>query len=468
MKIPMTGAFKRRLSRQPCSVVVGLSLLMLLPAHATDDASKRWVHGSWVNVRSSDASDSAVIAHVTSNTAVTLISQKDKSCEIAWGKGQRGFVACKLLGERLLSLAEVTTGSVGDKEHPQYSPPRAFWIAPSMAALFSAGRYFQQTLLTPQQLERENGHDHGQQIIRTDAPPPLTRYPVPEFEAMKAELGKGLIASADLNPPLLNCRQMQDAKVLQSSKGLTELQYPDAQHYPHVYMSVSDCRVEELPHLRLPQIRPSLFKSAKELAPGSAAPERLSANFGIVERGRVTGTPKWEWDYDMLRYTGAWDIGKYALTLERPVIEHVIGRTGLVGAYRWTPTLTETPFGPGGRCYEGLRNKRMGKTLLPGYPGIKDELMWFQAPAALPFQKAKIATRTERVPTPSNADGSVSKVAIYEIDLNGDAVPDFVQWDVWGTPMITGPNPLLKLRQVFANIGGEWYPFEQDSYGECT
>lgn len=462
--------------RRTAQLAVAAFSLCAAVAHANNE-TKRWVHGSWVNVRSTAAADGPVIDHVITNTLVLLRAENGKSCEISWDKGgktARGFVPCKLLGDRALRLAEVANETYRDgKANPQYSPPRAFWVAPSMDALFWAGAHFGKTLLSQQQQELERGAS-----ANPGAPPPkLVRYPVPEFDAMKAVLANGIVAPADRDPPLLTCRQMQEARRAQQpdntpavTRGYPEWSYPGLENFPHAYPMASDCRVPELPRLKLPDTKPSLFRNSKELAPGNADIERLGAHFGIVERGRTVGAPKWELDYDAMRYTGAWDIGKYELTLDKPLVEHVIGRTGLVGAYQWTSQVRETPFGPSGTCAEGLRNRRMGKQVLPGYPTIKDALMWFQAPAALPFKKAVVKSRVERVPDSARTDNGIGikRVAIYEIDLNGDGIPDFVQWDIWGTPEISGPDPLLTLRVVFVNINGEWYPFESDSYGECT
>jgi hypothetical protein len=459
---------------------IGFAMLVLLglpTLSQADDAVKRWVHGSWVNVRAGAAADSAVIAHVSTNTVVSVMSQNNKSCEISWGNDQHGFIACKFLGEAPLTLAEVANPTSADgtgTANPSYSPPRAFWIAPSMDALFYAGAHFKQSLLTAQQLELENSNGI---VAGSNTPPRLVRYPVPEFEAMKALLAKGIVASAERDPPLLSCAQMQQIKKTVSlgksdkyTNSYPEWNYPHLENFPHVYPMVSDCRVPELPKLQLPQIRPSLFKDSKEIAPGSADIERISAHFGIVERGRVTGMPKWELDYDTMRYTGAWDIGQYELTLEKPLVEHVIGRTGLVGAYQWTQTLRQTPFGPSGGCDSRLRSRGAGKQLLPGYPGIKDTLLWFQSPIALPFQKAKITSRSEVLPeTTKNINGNgIKRAIIYEIDLNGDGIADFVQWDLWASDEITGPEAFLTLRTVFVNINGEWFPFEQDFTAECT
>jgi hypothetical protein len=445
---------------------------LVQPASAQNAQDLRWIHGSWINVRTTAAADAPVAAHLTTNTQVTLKTKSDKACEIAWGEGQRGFVACKLLGERRLTLAELANETLNGKANAQYAPARAFWVAPSMASLFAAGKHFQKTLLSPEQytLETEN----------TDSSKPaprLVRYPVAEFEAMKAELAKGLVASADLNPPLLSCKQLQAvAEKLYKETKPTDPErtsreyYPNMQDFPFAADPPSSCPTSWLRGLRLPAITASVFKSSKEIAPGSAGVERIGAHFAITERGRVLGTPKWEFDYDNMRYTGAWDIGRYQLTLDKPVVEHVIGRTGLVGAYQWTPQATVTPYGPDRGCDSGLRNKRNGKQLLANYPNVKDELVWFQAPAALPFKTAKVTTRNVPVPEASTLpeNGGVRKIIVYEIDLDRDGVADFLQWDIWSKPQISGPDPLISRRMVFVNINGEWYPFDQDSFGECT
>lgn len=443
------------------------------PAHAD---SKRWIHGSWVKVRAAATADGAVVDHLVTNMPVTLLAENGKLCEIGWnrdGSEGRGFVPCRLLGNRALALAEVANETLPDgKPNPQYAPARAFWIAPSMDALFHAGMYFARTLLSPAQFALEQGETEE----RPQAPPRLVRYPVAEFDAMKAAMGKGVVAPADRDPPLLTCAQFLAARAARAAArndGDTlrhrEWIYPNARNYPHTEPMVSDCGVPELPGLRLPTVRPSLFKSAAELLPGSAGTERISAHFGIVERGAAVAGPKWESDGEIMRYTGAWDIGKYQLSLDKPVVEHVIGRTGLMGAYQWTPQVRETPFKALNSCAEGLRNQRSGKQVLPGYPAVKDALIWFQAPAALPFKKAAIKTRIEQGSrAKSGFADTVKRVAIYEVDLDGDGVPDFVQWDMWGKPEISGPDPLLVRREVFVNINGEWYPFDSDSYRECT
>ncbi len=252
----------------------GLAILFLIEAvqlsHASDGGDKRWVHGSWVNVRLNAQIDSTVVTQISTNTPVMVRRSQDKSCEIIWGKDQSGFLPCKLIGDRPLMLGEVASETLSDgKPNSQYSPPRAFWIAPSMDALFSAGAHFQRTLLKADQLEVEEGSGGVGYVGKT--PPRLVRYPVPEFNAMKALLAEGIVAGSDRDPPLLTCQQMQQAKAQQlhtdetgvtQKEGSNEWMYPNLENFPHTYPMVSDCRIPELPKLRLPPVRPSLFKDS--------------------------------------------------------------------------------------------------------------------------------------------------------------------------------------------------------------
>lgn len=441
-----------------------------------DDANKRWVHGSWVNIRESAQPDGKILAQLVTNTPVTLLGQNEKSCEIRWDENQHGFLPCRLLGNAPLRLADTAFESLPPdytRKNPLYSPARSFWIAPSMAGLFDAGKHFQSSLLSAKQYALESGLLENGDCCVGEKPAKLVRYPIPEFEAMKALLNKGIVACPDNAPPLLSCREtrkLRDAHPLLNRYDY--LEYPGwREKYPHASPYVDDCMHHDFPKLALPAIRPSLFKDDKQIAPGSAGIERLSAHFGIVENGRTSGAPKWEFErHGNHHYTGAWDIGKYELKLEKPVIEHVISRNGLIGAYRWQPSLNIKPFGPSDGCQEGFKNTRSGKELLAGTPAVKDALFWFQSTAALPFTKAAITSRTLTPPSSKQADGDVRlyKVVVYEIDLDNDKIPDFVLWDTWTTPQITGPDPLLASRRLFVNINGEWYPFDNDGYGECT
>jgi hypothetical protein len=430
---------------------------ILLPCSAS--TAEKWVHGSWVNVRETVETQSVVIEHVTTNTKVDVVAEQGKTCEIVWGEAKRGFVPCGLLGEKALTLKEVMVGwdyyrleSLEEslKRNPNYSPVRAFWIAPSAEALFAVGEYFEQTLLsrTQQNLEhgrKENGEDYcpdspGTCYPADFKPPKLVRYPVPEFEAMKALLAQGIVVAAPTEyPPLLTCQQ-----ILTDERDNDHSWHIFSMKGPHI--SVTEACNYGGWELFLPTIRPSFFKNNKDILPGNVDIEQISFHFGIVERGRVTRTPSWKLGYcGQGYYSGAWDIGRYELTLDKPVVEHVIGRNGQVGAYQWTQQqhsdeewliCDSTP----------LLWQRRGKTLLSG-TAIKDAdaLFWFQTPAALPFQNVKISQRT--------LDKELFN-EVYEIDFDSDGIVDFVYLE----------NRAVEMRLVIVNINGEWFPFEWDEH----
>lgn len=430
-----------------CTFALAILATTAIEARASEIEVTRWVQGSWVNVRATSTSAGSIVTQLPANTEVRLRAPSDKVCEIAWGEDGQGFIPCKFLGDKPLALADVALPYLPNSNtpNPQHSPARAFWIAPSMAALFDAGKHFQSKMLSEKQRNLENGlREDGQCCLSfEEKPPTLVRYPIPEFEAMKAVLAKGVVAPPNLDPTWPNCHE------------------------------ATDCSIAEVPKLVLPPAKPSYFVEASDILPASASIEQISAHFRIVERGRAFSSPKWELDYDSYRYTGAWDIGRYELTLDQPVFENVIGRTGLVGAYRWVPRLRITPNGPSARCDEGLRNKRLAEELMPDYPSVADELLLFRSTKPLPMKRVKIKSRRidESQFKPKQAEGhpqGMRRASVYEIDLDGDGMPDLVQWDVWGAPELSGPNPLITSRTVFANINGKWYLFDTDSYGECT
>jgi hypothetical protein len=445
-------------------------------------AAEMWVWGSWVNVRESTDAQSTVIDHVTTNTKVDAETREGGMCEIEWDTAEakkHGFVACRLLGGRPLTLEETTNegvlGGLYDREtlaktlrfNPQYSPPRAFWISPSMRALLNAGKYFERTLLSSKQNEQEHGLFEGTE------PPLIVRYPVPEFKAMKALLENGIVAGSSEDPPLLSCMQVQGKEVFATFEEWLQRLYSDS------FDAMDYCYLPENRILALPEIRSSFFKD-KNILPGDARIEQISAHFGITERLRVTGGPYWALShYESTRLIGAWDIGFYDLTLAQPVFEHVISSDGQLGVYEWTPKVSyhdryimqpfSTEPGPGNlagkekagiyyysECKEGsmgFANQRRASKHVAASP-VKDALLWFQSPVVFPLQKAKVATKKPH-----------EDITIHEIDLDHDGIADFVHWYFEDKKAYHYSN---KYRAVFINIDGVWYPFERDYYEVCT
>lgn len=446
-----------------------LILFGLLPL-VSHGVETRWVHGSWVNVRESGLQTSVVRGQVSTNTQVSLLAVADKSCEIETQAKLRGFVPCNLLGTRPLRLSELAYEQINDKPNPQYSPPRAFWVSPSMAALFAAGQHFQRTLLSKKQYNLEIGHlENGACCADTQAKPPaLVRYPVPEFEAMKAVLAQGVIAGKDLDPPLLSCAAAQAAGIDDANYG----GYPQqlAEKHPFIpWIDAFSCRVKSLPALSLPPIRPSLLKSEQDILPASASLEQISGRFNILEKGQTIGAPRWILDYDVMRYNGAWDIGSYHLRLQEPIIEYAVGRNGLIAAYQNTLEQRFTPHDAQTACSGGFSDYRPPKNLLSGYPSIKNPLFSFRVKNQLPINKATIKARSINASAPKNADANAvaySKAVIYEIDLDNDNVADFVQWDL--SQQEEGGNSHVVSHRLFININGVWHPFAREEFEECT
>jgi hypothetical protein len=442
------------------------SLFCLLPSTQllASENSIRWVHGSWVNVRQAADPRRNIIEHVTTNTEVKLIASTGSVCEISWGGNRNGFVPCRLIGDKPLTLADTSRPLLkysDNTPNPHYSPPRTFWLAPSAAALIATGTHFWNILLPTKQRKLERCSDENDVEIsgclQSKTPPKLVRYPVPEFEAMKKLLENGIIASPDMSPPLLSCRQVQQAEIRQLNlPNLSDWQWhaPHRDNHPHAFSVVHDCIVPEAPQLKLPAPRPSFFKDDKHILPGNASLERISAHFGIVERGRVSKPPKWTTDNNDPRYTGAWDIGHFDLRLDKPIVEQVIGVEGTIGAYSWTPRETLAPNGEYADCIEN-QGPRKGKTLLSGYSTVKDALLRFQAPAALGSRKATITQHIEipTVPLPADPNQFTGNVVVDEIDLDGDDAADFVKWNF----------VKHQWHIIFVNLNGQWYPFEVEN-----
>jgi SH3-like domain-containing protein len=84
-------------------------ILLCASGVAAADGAQRWVVGSYVNIRAQAAKDAEVVDHLVANTPVTLLNSNADFCEISWGNNQQGFIACKLLGEQALNLAEIGT-----------------------------------------------------------------------------------------------------------------------------------------------------------------------------------------------------------------------------------------------------------------------------------------------------------------------------------------------------------------------
>jgi hypothetical protein len=184
-----------------------LFVLLALSSFAAESADSRWVHGSWVNVRSAASSKGDVVARLTANTPVTMLTDQGEWCEISAKTPEvHGFMACKLLGNKPLLLSDVGTAPpYGSKADPRYSPTRAFWIAPSVARLGAAAEFFWTTMLSDAQRKAERPDD----LVVMDQRTAPVRFPIPEFDAMKALLQNGIVAAEERRPAIIRWSELK-------------------------------------------------------------------------------------------------------------------------------------------------------------------------------------------------------------------------------------------------------------------
>lgn len=446
------------------------------PLYAAESSSPRWVHGSWVNVRATASPQASVVARVTANTQVNLVSEQGEWCKIALKQPDlQGFIACQLLGKQPLSLSEVGTPPPPGDTDPRYSPTRAFWLAPSVVRLREAGQFFWSTMLSETQRAKEDSSTYGEHpptaagitmpVFDWEQRPQPLRFPIPEFEAMKARLQAGVVAAPERRPAIIRWSALKQAS---PEKGREAFMYSGR------WFEQGALRLMQ--QGKLDPVKPSLFKRVEELAPPSVSAEGLSAQFGIRERVRILSGPKWvHFRHDVPRVVGSWDIGSLEITLENPVIEYVIGRQGLAAAAEWAATDKQDVEVEDG-CTTGFAHAQRAKRRLPDYPQVKDPLVWFYLPKALPYKKAEIKTYARRL-VPETDDRRFSQgsqyrlLVMHEVDLDGDGVTDLSVWEAMGASVMgagTGADDAVMLRVIFVNIGGEWQLLDTDSFGECT
>ena len=426
-----------------------------------------WVQGSWVNLRAAPSAKAPVVSRLIVNTEASLLAEQGDWCEVAAAAQEtRGFMSCKLLGAAPLTLDDIDAKpDANGKLNPRYSPTRAFWLAPSAARLKTAGEHFWSSMLSEAQRSREayEGNQPDMPEFDEAKPPKIVRYPVPEFDAMKALMKEGVIAAPENRPPFIKWEE-----ILQRVR--------DSENDPYASVGVSSLWLYDYARKlalagNITPVRPSFFKRAEELAPRVATIEGLSSQFGITERMRILSGPKWAFfRHDTQRVHGYWDLGSFELTLEKPVVEYVIGRQGLASASQWLP-VEKHDITADGSCEEGMDFALRGKMPLAGYPKVKDPLIWIHTPEALPFKKVAVKRFAKRIP-PSRSElpawqrRDLSLVVMHDIDVDGDGIADLAVWE--GMPAGGGYGAEVATRLVLANIAGEWFLIEASTYTECT
>lgn len=423
----------------------------------------RWINGSWVPLHPQPAADAPALLHVHTNQAVDLLSENGEWCEVRVVEtGEKGYLRCEELGETELSVKSVEMPRIDyDTFNPDYSPTKAFWIDPSVPRLLHAGDDFEMTELPEQQWHVEQGNYFDGPPESYDNREVPDRPVIPEFEAMKAAMTDGIVAGEHSRP-----RFHHWATVQAKARELTNTR----NGFRHDGVYAWGPSIFTLQTAILRPVTPSFFDSSRQLAPAHSGIDALSANFGIVQKIRITGAPKWVWPrHESLMLAGSWDIGAFDQYLTSPVVEHVIGRRGLVGANQW-PASISRDLGEEAEAYcdSGLHLSPRAAEPLPDYPAVKDPLIWFYTAKPLPFKKAKITTHAQR----PYSEG-VSLIVAHEIDIDGDGVADLAAIEQigaerhdWSQGAETTTS--VGLRMFFANVSGDWYLIDLDEFVECT
>ncbi|MCH8621603.1 SH3 domain-containing protein [Undibacterium sp. TS12] len=434
-----------------------------------DTDQLRWVHGSWVNVRARPASKATILTQLPANTQVQLdaAASSQQFCAIRWGEGQQGFVACNLLGTQALRLEDV------DEDSPGRSPARAFWLEPGLRRLLSSGEYFQATMLSEKQKTLETAIPR----FAGERRPPIKRFPIPEFEAMKQRMRDGVIGArmADMKAPapwvelqkLAHAQAQPDKQTLTAATALNINLF-----YPGILVM--------LRQLELPPARPSYFTSLSDIARPLAGPEEISAQFQLSYAIRVLDGPYWT-NYETAGVTlrGWWDIGKLDVFLQTPVQKHVLMLDGKLKSETSIPRYKisdeqsgKDGFRAGGPAtqQEPVKNltQRVGSTTASTEP-----VFYFysksQLSPALPAdfkwtwgqpKELQYDTKTRK-----QLFEQFTKAAVHGADLDGDGVADFALVEAWHVaPFSAFREAAAAYRMIFVNAGGNWYLFDIDRY----
>lgn len=436
---------------------------------------QQWVHGSWVNVRAAPTTEAKVLTQLVVNTPVQVDVARNKNdfCFIAWGDAQTGFIACKLLGDQPLHIDQIGARYLDAQwtPNPQYSPTRAFWLQPSLQRLMDAGNFFWESMLTPAQKEKEEASINSNGA----ALPALIRFPIPEFEAMKARLIEGLIEPRALHiPPPSSWQELKtalakvDVHAKESSPAISRF---------HISF-FNTATLQMLQQIQLPKIAPSFFTSQAEIAPPSATTEALSAQFQIPYAIKINSGAFFYNGGEVgggITKVGVWDIGKYETYLKNPVYKNTLAINGKLSSAQ---SLARTNVNWDGDCHDGFLFGGDAKQSMPikslsSKRASSEPVFHFYTPGPMPTMQAKLSYEPLQTHQPvqhkyGNRSEYFHQGSLAFFDLNQDGIADFAVWEGWRIfypYQNQAPEP--NYRMLFANVNGAWSLFDIDQYYLC-
>ena len=414
----------------------------MLVSQAGIAEERAWIHGSWVNVRSTSSATATVRKQLTTNTEVILLERRDDWCSIRVFKELEGFVLCSLIGSRPLTIQDASG-----------SPARLFWIAPSVGRLILYGS----ELRTGAAYKRMYSKLESDQIARIQ--------PLAEYDAAKRLMEAGVVPSVaaeiDRGSPV-EVKQMMFSNLI-----------PPRPITPSLFHAHGDVVLAS-------------EGDADSLAAVSAA--RISVRVVAPPIGYVARHEGPE----ISGITGFGDIGEAELGFSPSILLYSILPNGLVSASRLTKQTIggEPQSSICGRHFmgtarsidmplgEGFSSAALELKPVSGFPRLGDSILpmaWFATSKPLPKKKVMIKSRVALIPDfqlPKNDHqeqrvfASAAKVVLHEIDLDGDGLTDILIWD---TPSIGDMSGALNVhREWYLNIDGRWYSAGGMDEQECT
>lgn len=422
------------------------------------DANVQYVYGSWVNVRSLPATDASVIDHIIVNTPVRVANDATTNgfCEITYEERKQGYVACRLLGDKPLSLEDIDKPYDASGRNPLYSPTRAFWIQPTVERLFAAGQYFEATKLKPGELdaERKSAKEAGKLTM-------LQRFPIPEYEAMKKRMQQGTmgVLGDDHWPPPEKWQVLKKKAADNLVEGRFTVFFGlERQDY-----------IELIRALELPPTKQSYFRNANQPIPLDVTTETASALFGIPYRAEVKSGPRWippgHYDDDDAYFLlGAWDIGEIESHLVSPALKHTLLRNSKMRTETTDVRRSRFPQSNADSddCHEGFSSGDAGAALSAMSdmkPGQR--LYYFFTKAPLPYDKANVIRSKNKF-----SAARFTEAETFRFDIDHDGIDDIFVWEGTGISrsQLFTPISAPYFRMFFFNIDGEWFLFGIDEF----
>lgn len=427
--------------------------------------SEVYVSASRVNLREAATTGSAVLAKPVTNSAAKLTSKNGDWCKVTMLSDQtRGFVACKWLTAKPLSLdwveSQLSRVQADKTLDPQVKAAsliewaaRAFWIAPTLSRWAFAGKSLEDALIDDK-LRNQQWNEMR-----------AVRFKVPGFEAMKQRLAHGIVVDANS----IRTAQGQSLDIVAQhiepvKSALTRIDFPAAKPS---FFSANDILVV-LPAERFGSMD---YPTAIQLI------DALSATNQSTFHAVVTGGAEYVlndgahypiddagWHFRkvvgaMDEITGIWDVGGLDVTFDQQSMLNGVTANG-------APKLQMVKK-------VGLH---IGYDSPCSYSPTSVNIQSYPVQGAFPPDKALVTWAGKAMPNGTSAQAEVKShlfrgkdeyetVRTYELDLDSDAIPDFMVWQGRYVPQLSAEG---LWETVLGNINGEWRLLTYSEDADCT